>query len=171
MIEAAEFQRCCLISFPFSRQSWLTQLEHTHPPHHKQREHDSISKRSVRFLRHEDVRNCPRGASQPGWAQQPSSQKGNSPTCVHSTDSAQVPGRWEQAAGPRCCLHGKPATVRRFHLQLSAPSHLRDVLPANVGSVCERQDCSISRATPHPPMPVLIFLANYLPNVAARHAL
>lgn len=91
------------------------------------------------------------------------------PVSILST--AQIPGRWEQAAGPRCCLHGKPATVRPFRLQLSAQSHLRDVLPANVGSVCERQDCSISRATPHPPVPALIFLANYLPNVAARHAL
>lgn len=28
-----------------------------------------------------------------GWAQQPNSQKGNSHTCVHSTNSAQIPGR------------------------------------------------------------------------------
>lgn len=39
-------------------------LEHAHPPHHKQCEHDSISRRSVRFLRHEeDFRNSPRGIS------------------------------------------------------------------------------------------------------------
>lgn len=116
-------------------------LEHTHPPHHKQCEHDSISKRSVRFLRHEkDIQNSPRGISQTrlsSAAKLPERELSHLCPCyqLHS-DPRQMQIHTEQAAGPRCCLHGKPATVRRFYPQLSARSHLREgVLPANVGSV------------------------------------